>query len=170
MTNREKLIKTGVYDLMEIRKMREILFRAKDEASNKWVYGYYVHLPSAAGSVHIMQVPAGNPDENNTAYYIIPETVGEYTGLTDRNGKKIFEGDILRSFLGKKKIISVVKYGAFRPDFFYECSEKMGYSISKKIYGLFAKDNNGEEMMFAEDIHLAEIIGNIHDNPKLVEG
>ncbi len=150
--------------------MREILFRAKDEASNKWVYGYYVHLPSAAGSVHIMQVPAGNPDESNKAYYIIPETVGEYTGLIDKNGKMIFEGDILRSFLCKMKVISVVKYGAFRPDFFYACAEDKGYDINKKIYGLFAKDNNGQEMMFAEDMHLAEIIGNIHDDPELVEG
>ncbi len=76
--------------------MREILFRAKREDNGEWVYGYYAHLPDAAGSVHIMYVPAANPDERNGAQYIDPETVGEFTSLTDENGVKIFEGDIIR--------------------------------------------------------------------------
>ena len=135
--------------------MREILFRAKDEASHKWVYGYYVHLPSAAGSVHIMQVPAGNPDENNTAYYIIPETVGEYTGLTDKNGKKIFEGDIIKHY-GKSLLgdpisdIGVVTW---------DCDECFLFRTS-----LSGKD----QLMSRKDT--VEVLGNIHDNPELVEG
>ena len=146
--------------------MREILFRAKRLNNKEWVYGYYVHQFGAH------EIRMKKTDEyDNEGYHIDPETLGQYTGMTDRNGKKIFEGDILRSFLGRTKIISVVKYGAFRPDFFYECAEGMGYSINKKIYGLFSKDyNNGEEMMFAEDMHLAEVIGNIYDNPELFGG
>ena len=150
--------------------MREILFRAKNKNTHEWVYGCYVRMLSAAGFVYAVLVPAENPDESNVIYPIIPETVGEYTGLTDKNGKKIFEGDILKSFLRRRPIIFVVKYGAFRPDFFYACAEDKGYDINKRIYGLFAKDNNSQELMLVEDMHLAEVIGNIHDNPELVEG
>ena len=143
---------------MEIRKMREILFRAKDEASNKWVYGYYVHLPSAAGSVHIMQVPAGNPDENNTAYYIIPETVGEYTGLTDRNGKKIFEGDILKISEGNDEDDYVIqKVYAYR-------------GVLCVDYWTPDWDFNALAFLDNDNGFVFEIVGNIHDNPELVEG
>lgn len=132
--------------------MREILFRAKDEASNKWVYGYYVHLPSAAGCVHIMQVPAGNPDESNTVYYIIPETVGEYTGLVDKNGKKIFEGDIVRYNDTLHKVVFCTING---------CA----------FFGITYPDR-GEVWNFdgITCAHKMKILGNIHDNPELVEG
>ena len=70
--------------------MREILFRAKREDNGEWVYGYYVRMPDAAGSVHRMYVPAENPDESNHVFYIDPQTVDRYTGLTDKNGAKIY--------------------------------------------------------------------------------
>ena len=132
--------------------MREILFRAKDEASHKWVYGYYVHLPSAAGSVHFMHVPAGNPDEHNDAFYIDPETVGQFTGLTDKNGKKIFEGDILKYYDTMHEVVFCTINGS-------------------AFFGIVMRDR-GEIWAFnymttACD---AEIIGNIHDSPELLEG
>ena len=145
--------------------MREILFRAKDEASNKWVYGYYVHLPSAAGSVHIMQVPAGNPDESNTAYYIIPETVGQFTGLTDKNGKKIFEGDIIHY---------IDDYDDF--DGFTRTVDEKAIILWDKDYCGFACKIIGDE---SEDVYSwldffvkpdLAVIGNIHDNPELFGG
>ena len=137
--------------------MREILFRAKDEASNKWVYGYYVHLPSAAGSVHIMQVPAGNPDENNTTYYIIPETVGEYTGVTDKNGKKIFEGDII-SYFDRDFLNSEVVF--YKNAFMFRFISEYVQKIRQQKY----------DLIFQNVSICGKVIGNIHDNPELVEG
>lgn len=146
--------------------MREILFRGKEKG--QWVYGYYWKFEQNGTEAHVIKDGADNLLKFN--HICEPESIGQYTGLTDKNGKKIFEGDILKSFFRRRPIISVVKYGAFRPDFFYACAEDKGYDINKKIYGLFAKDNNGEEMMFAEDMHLTEIIGNVHDNPELLGG
>ena len=141
--------------------MREILFRAKDEAQNKWVYGYYIHLPSAAGSVHIMQVPAGNPDESNTSYYIIPETVGEYTGLTDKNGKKIFEGDILKIVHKYQSPFDddTKEYTDVTTDVVFFDDEGLCFSYGKSPF-LCVADNVTAEY---------EVVGNIHDNPELLE-
>lgn len=79
--------------------MREILFRGKREDNGEWVYGYLVKHPSA---IHIgdysnswyIHVPPRDPDDNGGGYAVMPETVGQYTGQTDKNGTMIFDGDI----------------------------------------------------------------------------
>lgn len=134
--------------------MREILFRGKREDNDEWVYGYYVKLPDAAGTVGFMHVPASNPDEHNTAHYVALETVGQYTGLTDKKGNKIFEGDIVRTKKGKA-VYSVcwsIKYCMFALAIDND-------NLSAGVIGI--TDGSAKRV---------EVIGNIYDNPELIGG
>lgn len=127
---------------------REIVFRGKREDNGEWVYGFYAHLPSAGGSAHIIFEPAGNPDESNQTCFIDPSTLGQYTGMADKNGKKIFEGDIVVTPWDGWSNGRVVHYenGMF----------KAGTTTLCSFVGLDSPKYH------------CEIIGNIHDNPELL--
>lgn len=141
--------------------MREILFRGKAIDDN-WYYG----VPLVFIEDYVCMTA---PHTYNKA--VIPETVGQYTGLTDKNGAKIFEGDIIKTDNGRVSAISIVQYGNFEPTMFYDLIEKYVRPRPKeKLYGLFAKSKCGEEMFLSECSHLIEVIGNIHDNPELLGG
>ena len=99
-----------------------------------------------------------HPDfvEDGNVYYsegypVDLETVGQYTGLTDKNGNRIFEGDIIKRFWLGAEIIYCVQYDGENASF-------IGKAMNKRGFTTF--DNDGE--MF-------EVIGNIHDNPELLE-
>lgn len=124
---------------------REILFRGKRTDSGEWVEGYYTKQCDCCGAVYIILHCAQDPDDDNRAYYINPKTVGQYTGLTDKNGKKIFEGDII-------KIRNKTRYV-----FFGVCRYR------HTNYGEYAVD------LSVKDGSNCEVIGNIHDNPDLIK-
>lgn len=130
--------------------MREILFRGIDEGTNEWVYGYYYEKPCEfckEKGYYIFD------DTTISRYNVIPETIGQYTGLTDKNGKKIFEGDIC-----KIKGVPLVD----EIPFVVEWNED--YS------GWFWRDLEYYDTITPEIAKTAHIIGNIHDNPELLKG
>lgn len=127
--------------------MREILFRGKRTDNGEWVQGY----PCRYGWIG-KEKDYIIPDYASALYTaeIDPETVGQYTGLTDVNGNKIFEGDIIENIVtGEKGVIQ----------WFDEHSAFMIWSRTKNaIYFLY--DNAFSRI---------RIVGNVYDNPELLE-
>ena len=90
---------------------REILFRGKRTDNKEWIYGYLVKSEDYIFDYsERIDIPYIIPFDNFNLkdyreYRVIPETVSQYTGLTDKNGKKIFEGDMLKSYYDKPGIV-----------------------------------------------------------------
>ena len=136
--------------------MREILFRAIDEGTHEWVYGYYCERPSP---FHIGKEYSIFDDKTISRYTIFPETVGQYTGLTDTNGKKIFEGDVVRVCLDSEICVGKVIWDS------EIASYNIAFNNGKCVLPLdifIAKNKVGDKVWI-------DVIGNIHDNPELLE-
>ena len=135
--------------------MRQIKFRAQDIASNKWLYGDLRHHKD---DVCIFE-QGGNKGEQ-----VKRDTIGQFVGLKDKNGKEIYEGDILRSPSGNIVAVEfgykehIVKHG--RPQI----------TDSFACYGWIAKNvKNGITDFFDNEFAAGEVIGNIHDDPQLID-
>ena len=137
--------------------MREILFRGKRVDNGEWVEGLLVFKNEIRVFTTHKWYDEGEEGEYDTTedLRVIPETVGQYTGLKDRNGKKIFEGDIVE-FTDKytrKKGRAEIVFEAFK------------WKYSGCYYG-----GNPIVWLCIDDRSIEfEIIGNIHDNPELLE-
>ena len=141
--------------------MREILFRAKRKDNKEWMEGFPIRIYDYGGKVWEM-----HPFETNfsVSCYVIPETICEFTGKVDKNGMKIFEGDI---FQLEDEIVAVVifKDGGFWLEEYGLCGTwtESGFDECGGGYGVI--ECEPIDWYFLKDM---EIIGNIHDNPDLI--
>lgn len=156
--------------------MREILFRGKRTDNGKWVEGYlYItHI----GSHEIGSYDAEINIERFT-FDVIPETVGQYTGLTDKNGKRIFEGDIFKfddevwessytSCGTEYDSFAVENYGVVGFDEEMARFDFIKYKFNENSVEADLHENHTID--FSEFVCELEVIGNIYDNPELLGG
>lgn len=131
--------------------MREILFRGKNPVSSEWAYGSLV-LEKNVFDERLILAIISDADGNETL--VNPETVGQYTGLKDLHGTRIFEGDVCKAYICKaadtveKEVVGVICFedGTFE----FKCEHDSVY-----IYPL---------------LEVLEVIGNVFDSPELLEG
>lgn len=142
--------------------MREIEFRGKRVDNNKWVYGFYSQFhnrpvldePNSHQIFELLEegIRFAGTSIGGLWRIINENTLGQYTGLKDKNGTKIFEGDILVFCKGATHPIKV----------YWDCLGWKFLRNGKRIEGAFECD-------ISSHIRQCEIIGNIHDNPELLE-
>ncbi len=126
--------------------MREILFRGKTD-TGKWVYGDLSQHKTGKKFIKCGSAIS--------SFEVIPETIGQFTGLTDKNGKKIFEDDVVKvtDDNGETNL----------------CSCGIGCVIF--YYGSWYIDEEVNDGLYdVSNIYYLDVIGNIHDNPELLSG
>ena len=120
--------------------MREILFKGKRTDNGEWVLGLLARYNSNFETANMV-------NELGILIPVLSSTVGQYTGLTDKNGKKIFEGDILYDDYNEDNCLIIFQEG--------------GFDIVEDNICWHCQDCDMSDF---------EIIGNIHDNPELLKG
>jgi uncharacterized phage protein (TIGR01671 family) len=151
--------------------MREIKFRGKRLDTGEWVFGYYytqiiTHAGNRKSRDHFMRT------EQNIRYEVDPDTVGQYTGLKDKNGQEIYEGDIL-SFDGNMTADNSM--GAEPNGFIYDENSKHAvvWNETLALWELnFAEDEIWKYKRDTRGLMIdghCKVIGNIYENPELLE-
>ncbi|MBQ2397459.1 MAG: hypothetical protein II304_10595 [Bacteroidales bacterium] len=154
--------------------MREILFRGKRVSNGEWVIGgimktFHPNYDYKNEEEFLSQKPnCYCICANNKDFFVEQSSIGEFTGLTDKNGNKIFEGDIVKNDWCFLNGYSVVKFGQYKPlDMNDEYQQgHLGFYL-EHIHETDKRTSRKDIMFFANK---CEVIGNIHDNPELLGG
>ena len=147
--------------------MRDFLFRGKEKSACIWVYGNLIQVGSYCcilereEDLHPMDVPFLDDDIgwiDGKATPVDPKTVGQFTGLFDKNGKKIFEGDVVKTKFGR---LCIVVWFSTRAYSGWDLTvvnhyHNVRYTTAPTDYDMWGSDN-------------LEVVGNIHDNPEYLE-
>ena len=173
--------------------MREILFRGKCVDTGRWYEGQYIHLHK---TTHCPIGDLGRFPDNDIHQIVFermtdwelpnqhlrvdvdPETVGQFTGLTDKNGKKIFEGDVFKfpdeifesyytSCGTEYNSWETENYGVIGFDEDSGRYDFVQYRFENNVVEADLHEN--QDIDFADFVRELEVIGNIHDNPELLE-
>ena len=123
--------------------MREILFRGKRTDNGTWAYGYLFCIWERT------YLCWGTTNDVPNMKEVLPETVGQFTGLTDKNGVKIFEGDIVRYCDTIHQVV-------------FEQRNTTAY------FGLVYSEIETMPFGHYQDLKQIEVIGNIHDDPEIL--
>lgn len=138
--------------------MREIKFRGQRQSDNKWIYGDLLQPTEICDIYEISDCES----IDGSRYDVVEDTIGQYTGLHDENGKEIYEGDIIDfsydMFVGNfntfvAKGIVIFEEGAF----YVQCLENERLTKDESY------------LLYTINIDTIEIIGNIYENPELLE-
>lgn len=148
--------------------MREIIFRGKSRRTGEWVEGFYIKdgLSEFILEVDKSPRPITEAKPSFIKNFVRAATAGQFTGLTDKNGTRIFEGDIVKTHYANAVKADFVELVVFHSGKYCGMAELQG---GGRIFAPLADGVPHDPRDRSVYMDCVEVIGNIHDNPELIE-